>query len=143
MTIENHSYAQYCFFFLYLIKPRFYYISAGLMKSASHGDVSMMTNPPTSSILLCDVEYMYCDVSTEQIYNNALYRVCSHIKHFDQTVSSDATATSALFKKMCLASRHLNVYRTKLASLIAKVLKTRKTQTKVENFVYKRSQCKR
>ena len=30
------------FFFLYLVKPRFYYISAGLMRSASHGDVSMM-----------------------------------------------------------------------------------------------------
>ena len=29
-------------FFLYLIKPRFYYISAGLMRSTSHGDVSMM-----------------------------------------------------------------------------------------------------
>ena len=49
-TIENHSYAHYCFlgFFSlphqtrYLIKPRFYYISAGLMRSASQGDVSMM-----------------------------------------------------------------------------------------------------
>ena len=30
------------FFFLYLIKPRFYYVSADLMRSASHGDVSMM-----------------------------------------------------------------------------------------------------
>ena len=28
--------------FLYLIKPRFYYISAGLMRSTSHGDVFMM-----------------------------------------------------------------------------------------------------
>ena len=30
------------FYFFYLIKPRFYYISAGLMGSTSHGDVSMM-----------------------------------------------------------------------------------------------------
>ena len=30
-------------FFFYLIKPRFYCISAGLMRSTSHGNVSMMT----------------------------------------------------------------------------------------------------
>ena len=30
------------FLFLYLIKPRFYYISAGLMRSASRGDEAMM-----------------------------------------------------------------------------------------------------
>ena len=30
------------FFFLYLIKPCFCYISTGLMRSTSHGDVSMM-----------------------------------------------------------------------------------------------------
>ena len=29
-------------FFLYLIKPRFYYINAGLMRSTSQGDVSLM-----------------------------------------------------------------------------------------------------
>ena len=29
-------------FFFYLIKPHFYYISAGLMRSTSHGDISMM-----------------------------------------------------------------------------------------------------
>ena len=46
MTIENHSYAHY-FFFFYLIKPRFYYISAGLMSSTSHGDVSMMNDSLT------------------------------------------------------------------------------------------------
>ena len=41
MTIENHTYAHYffCFFFT---SSRFYYISAGLMRKTSHGDVSMM-----------------------------------------------------------------------------------------------------
>ena len=42
MTIENHSYAHYCLFFLYIIKPHFCYISAGLMRSTSNEDVSMM-----------------------------------------------------------------------------------------------------
>ena len=32
----------FLFVFVFLLKPRFYYISAGLMRSASHGDVSMM-----------------------------------------------------------------------------------------------------
>ena len=50
---------------------------------------------------------------------------------FNHTVSSDATVTSALFKKTCLASGHLNMYRNKPASLIAKVLekKTKKKKT--------------
>ena len=43
MTIENQLHA---FLFLYLIKPRFYYISACLMRSTSHGDVSMMVYAP-------------------------------------------------------------------------------------------------
>ena len=30
-------------FYLYLTNPAFYYISAGLARSFSHGDVSMMT----------------------------------------------------------------------------------------------------
>ena len=45
IKIDDYWKPQLCtvlFFFLYLIKPRFYYISAGLMRSASHGDVSMV-----------------------------------------------------------------------------------------------------
>ena len=42
MTIEIHNYMHYWNFFLHLIKPPFNYISAGLMRSASHGDVFMM-----------------------------------------------------------------------------------------------------
>ena len=57
-----------------------------------------------------------------------------HKKCFDQTVSSDATVTSALFKKTCLASGHLNVYRTKLASLIAKVLANKKNTNESWKF---------
>ena len=52
-TVTNSIVFFFCFCFflllllhllllLYLIIPRFYYISAGLMRSASHGDVSMM-----------------------------------------------------------------------------------------------------
>ena len=42
MTIENQLRALLFFFFFFLIKPRFSYTSAGLMRSAAHGDASMM-----------------------------------------------------------------------------------------------------
>ena len=64
------------------------------------------------------------------------WRTINHKKRFDQTVSSDATVTSAVFKKVCVASEHLNVYRNKLASLIAKALANKKNSKESGKFCF-------